>query len=482
MGNKITIQSSGVLDTTTELGKFIHNWATDKNTNFYNTKPIDNIDKENNYTNILKKRACCTLNDIVKIPIADVVIPTTADTILNGKVIVKGTNLPPKLVSITTGIKVFNSTDEITSNACKFTNNSFLGTVTGKNKLVNIQDGSCGRFHANLCKNVLLERQYLKGEDKQYYGLYPQNNPSDARLTNPYIDCNCINSIFNAKNIQIKDGDTNLPLSKKDLSSILPGVSLDRDTNELAQNLDIKCYGEPRRAVKFNDMDKALCIQSAIVMGNVTIDKTGEFKQECKIDNKTTTNNLENNNKPPSAPLPPTGNNQPPTTGNNNPPSTGNNNPPSTENNQPPSTGNNQPPSTGNNNPPSTKIPDNTYNPPAYTYKSPVYTSKPPNTTTPPPNTNTIYIPILGDVNSLLLKSIIVIICTCIIFLCVMFFLYKILNGKNKIISAPTYNPIPAYNQMPSYNHMPTYNQMPSYNPAPAYNQMPAYGYGGQRY
>lgn len=226
MGNTIVNPSDLSLNTTTQLGKFIQNWAL----NNYNIHP-DAVSKyPKKFVDSLKKRACCTYTPNVGIGIAGV-----------NNFGIAGVN-PNKIVQYKVVISPFTdnngnpSSDPtvLSESNCALTNDTgigqnFLDNEANKNIGINGTLG-CKNFYDKDSSNnspgfaqyVLRNRSnddsfpssligksimtdttklYTNPLGDQITGLSPdtwehQTGNNNGGVLNPYVDCNCVNSVY----------------------------------------------------------------------------------------------------------------------------------------------------------------------------------------------------------------------------------------------------------------------------------------------
>ena len=309
MGNVII--KDGILNTDTELGKFIQEWAL----NDYAIHPDAIKNSPKKFISSLKKRACCTYQPTVGIGIAGVehldlsgnitIIPGEKIKI-NGKEVL----IDQYLVNIApfTGAngKPSTSGDVINDRNCSLTNDSgdnqlFLDNATNKSKGVN---GSiaCQTFYDinssrsidkyGFARYVLRNRSnndtfptslvgknigtdvnklYKTPLGDQIKGLTPSfpDNDDYSGKANPYIDCNCVNSVFAVHPELFKDAAGN---------QIQP--------ESLAQTIDDECTLSRLSAWKAQDNKVEKICFNFMSIGNVNVADTGSvaLKQSCSLD------------------------------------------------------------------------------------------------------------------------------------------------------------------------------------------------------
>ena len=288
MGNTI-VKNDLLLNTDTDLGKFIQNWAL----NNYTIHPEAKGDK---FKDSLKKRACCTWQPIVGIGIAGV----------------NDLSKPTKIDQYRVNIAPFNgvdgkpskSPDVINSSNCK------LDDDTGKNqnfyqdnadkKFINSQP-SCANFYKKSTSNgspgfadyVLRNRSNddtfrlntrdvnLKSDTSKLYstplgnqilGLTPDLGSDSVQgnnggKLNPYPDVNCINSVYQVHSALFRDAQGN-----------------QIDPQKLAQTNDSKCTLNSTIAWKGTDSSvSSICFNMLSVGGNISAADAGavDLKQSC---------------------------------------------------------------------------------------------------------------------------------------------------------------------------------------------------------
>ena len=269
MGNAIT-NNMGILIENKQLGIYIKNWALDEKTNFFNKETDADF-----YNNILKKRACCSLSQTVKIPFVDV-------TRKNNKNI---------LVSSAVGINIFNDPNDFNTQ-CKLFNKDKIdkGEKNKEGYIINPSNLTCGMFHAKLCDNVLIQRSHLSDNNK-YYGPNNDSNNNDNKIVNPYVECNCLNSEYVRKDPK-KDSLGNV-VDKNDgkpftINDFLNKLKADNNVNllnrnDLAQTFDDRCKLNSATTIRHSyGVKDNLCINAAI---NIQTSDNSRFNQSCSINN-----------------------------------------------------------------------------------------------------------------------------------------------------------------------------------------------------
>jgi hypothetical protein len=230
MGNVIGQPNSGQAQGTPSDGtlgdssvtRYIKDWALN---NYQITGKTS--DTNNKYSDFLLKRACCTGQKSVTIPM----LGTTTDS--NGVPIMKSYSL-----------KIPTKTSQ---DICKNLN---IGNNVGDYNYIvgNGASSSCQNFYNQYSVDLLAMRQknYISPLDKKVdnilYGTLPESTTGGSQFNNDvnaFSDCNCINSIFNVCNTKNTKGNSqyasiceNYTISTVDAS----GNTIDPWT--LAQNLD----------------------------------------------------------------------------------------------------------------------------------------------------------------------------------------------------------------------------------------------------
>ncbi len=202
------------------LGTHIKKWALEQ----YSNIRADDKDKENTLykDNNIKKRACCTNKTGVGIAISGVSDIENDNNIIAYKVV----------------INPFDS-DIITDKQCIISVDgdefNFHNTTTSSNRICAqfYQGTDTGNGFGGFCKHVRKNRSdvniYKDPTTTQLYGLLPDSiaeNVLNSNALNAYVDCNCVNSIFN-----MKQNEPSL-MKKKNT-----GVS----SNTMAQSIDMRC-------------------------------------------------------------------------------------------------------------------------------------------------------------------------------------------------------------------------------------------------
>jgi hypothetical protein len=233
MGNVIGQPNSGQTQGTPSDGtlgdssvtRYIKDWAL---TNYQITGKTG--DTDNKYSDFLLKRACCTGQTSVTIPM----LGTSTDS--NGVPIMKSYSLKiPTLISqdICRNLRIGNAVGD-------------YNNIVGKGAST-----SCQNFYNQYSSDLLTMRQknYISPLDKKVdnilYGTLPESTTGGSQFNNDvnaFSDCNCINSIFNVCNTKNTKGNSqyasiceNYTISTVDAS----GNTIDPWT--LAQNLDNRC-------------------------------------------------------------------------------------------------------------------------------------------------------------------------------------------------------------------------------------------------
>ncbi len=243
MGNSITKQDDAEINDDNILGKYIKKWAEED----YNPFPKTN---KTIYKNSLKKRACCTKQKSVPISLPDVE---------NNKIILSAVSIP-----------IFSDIKEITEENCTFDRKQFKYTADDNGSVIAGSNANgCADLYGGLCDKIIEDRQRNKNYSQynQYYSVYGDDVKGDAYTKiNPYVDCNCKNSILvqESSNFKFK-------------------TSFDVDT--LAQSNDPRCSGQPGATYK-TAIKKIgnVCIQN-MGTGNISAEQQADLKlsQTCGI-------------------------------------------------------------------------------------------------------------------------------------------------------------------------------------------------------
>jgi hypothetical protein len=220
MGNIITTDTGNVKDS--ELGKIITDWAL----NDYDAGM--SYGKTTKLKYLLKKRACCTGRQIMKIA-----LPT-----INLSDDVTGTTelIEPGYTPVS--FSIFSSNEDLQQN-CKIERTQYALPedfgIPGHRT-----EEHCSALYAEdgLCKQIENDRRKQTSDlYKIAYGYYP----ADQEFLNVYSDCNCENSTLRNK--------------KKAFSS-----SFTFDENILAQKFDGRCTSQGDRAYKIENFETNMCI------------------------------------------------------------------------------------------------------------------------------------------------------------------------------------------------------------------------------
>ena len=214
MGNELN-NGSGILKENTSLSLYIKDVLLNKY----------NFGDDVKFKNFLKKRACCTNNS--EVPISLPVYNTTTD----------------KIYPMTLKVRVFPNT--VTSDLCNFDQDVFYtsGPFVRNNQY--IMKGTCTNFYSDFCDNVYKSRPSDKLYEKSY-GPYKDNKDvttdpilKELYVTNPFEDCNCINSVYRKGGVQLNDG-----------------LSID----EMAQNFDDRCKTDfTRKFIASYESERKTC-------------------------------------------------------------------------------------------------------------------------------------------------------------------------------------------------------------------------------
>ena len=284
MGNIIS-HDNGTLNTNTDLGKFIRDYAlndyaldarqVEDPTTFLdvNKRVLKPIAK-----NMLKKRACCTGQLKMGIPLP-AIDPSTQ-----------------LLESVNVDIPIFEKDDDITAQACTLPygpgENRNYKYTTNDTSYIQSKDASCVElYEQQLCPSVRnIRNKNYTGRFDKLYGPYEDKPVGPFKKQNAFKDCNCENSFY--KN-----------LSATELSSLKvsqPQVS----TDTMAQTLDIRCNLLPLEAWKKTDSRmKNLCVNS-ISTGNISAEDQAKLSlnQTCSTNSggPTATVNASTPKTPPS--------------------------------------------------------------------------------------------------------------------------------------------------------------------------------------
>lgn len=297
MGNTI-VKSDLSLNTDTELGKFIQTWAL----NNYTIHPEASKNYPDKFKDSLKKRACCSYTATVGIGIAGVngdLKPNSASKILQYKV-----NINPFYGSDGKPIKVADQV--INDENCKFkmdesaNKTSFFDSDPNQRSTKYNGSQGCRLFYEKNPDNnapgfaqyVLRNRsnddsdptqpsnknKSLKTDSTKLYksplgdqitGLTPDIWDADGTnggVLNPYVDCNCVNSVYVVHSQLFKDTTGN---------QISPST--------LAQTNDGKCTLAATAAWKpQKDKAEKICF-NLISTANITATDSGNvnMSQSC---------------------------------------------------------------------------------------------------------------------------------------------------------------------------------------------------------
>ncbi len=254
MGNLISNEQGELYNT--ELSKQIASWAK----NYYNEG-----DNSILYNKLLQKRACCTGQTSIPIPIL------SWDT--------KNTSWEYSSVYI----PIFSNERDITENKCTFekdlSGNNLLYFFEKDTSNFVLSKGKCETLYKSFCQKVYDENKKMYGDDLAYYGKYfDQNNTkneSKINMQNAYIDCNCENSKYQKESIQIIASD-----ASHTTMGAIDGITA-------SQNLEDRCSANINKTFKtVNKIKQQLCVNEVRV-NNIKVEDTGVVKlaQKCQQDN-----------------------------------------------------------------------------------------------------------------------------------------------------------------------------------------------------
>jgi len=251
MGNIISTEN-GTLNTSTDLGKFIRDYAlndfaidarqVEDPTTFLdvNKRVLKPIAK-----NMLKKRACCTGQLKMGIPLPAI------DPQNNWS-----------LESVNVDIPIFEKDDDINQQSCTLPyrpgESRNYKYTTNDTSYIQSKDDSCVElYEQQLCPSVRnVRNKNYTGRFDKLYGPYSDKTIGNFKKQNSFRDCNCENSFY--KNLSATE------LSSLNVSQ--PQVS----TDTMAQTLDLRCNLLPLEAWKKTDSRmKNLCVNS-ISTGNIS--------------------------------------------------------------------------------------------------------------------------------------------------------------------------------------------------------------------
>jgi hypothetical protein len=284
MGNIISTDN-GTLDTSTDLGKFIRDYAL--NDYALDARQVEDpttfLDVNNRILkpiakNMLKKRACCTGQLKMGIPLP-AIDPATF-----------------MLESVNVDIPIFEKDNDINQQTCTLPyrpgENRNYKYTTNDTSYIQSKDDSCTElYEQQLCPSVrnIRDKNYTARFDK-LYGPYEDKAIGSFKKQNAFKDCNCENSFY--KNLSATE------LSSLNVSQ--PQVS----TDVMAQTLDLRCNLLPLEAWKKTDSRmKNLCVNS-ISTGNISAKDQANLSlnQSCSTNSggPTATVNASTPRTPPS--------------------------------------------------------------------------------------------------------------------------------------------------------------------------------------
>ena len=284
MGNIISTDN-GTLDTRTDLGKFIRDYAL--NDYALDARQVEDpttfLDVNNRVLkpiakNILKKRACCTGQLKMGIP-----LPAINP---NGLL----------LESVNVDIPIFEKDDDINQQNCTLPyrpgeSRNFKYT-TNDTSFIQSKDASCIElYEQQLCPSVRnVRNKNYTGRFDKLYGPYDDKVIGTFKNQNSFKDCNCENSFY--KHLSATES------SSLQVTGSQPQVS----TDTMAQTLDLRCNELSLEAWKKTDSRmQNLCVNS-ISTGNMSAKDQAKISlnQSCSTNSKGSTATV--NSSTPSTP------------------------------------------------------------------------------------------------------------------------------------------------------------------------------------
>ena len=286
MGNIISTDN-GTLDTRTDLGKFIRDYAL--NDYALDARQVEDpttfLDVNNRVLkpiakNMLKKRSCCTGQLKIGIP-----LPAINP---NGLL----------LESVNVDIPIFEKDDDINQQNCTLPyrpgeNRNFKYT-SNDTSFIQSKDASCIElYEQQLCPSVRnVRNKNYTGRFDKLYGPYDDKVIGTFKNQNSFKDCNCENSFY--KHLSAIES------SSLKVTGSQPQVS----TDTMAQTLDLRCNELSLEAWKKTDSRmQNLCVNS-ISTGNISTKDQAKMSlnQSCSTNSKgsTATVNASTPSTPPS--------------------------------------------------------------------------------------------------------------------------------------------------------------------------------------
>lgn len=289
--------SDSMLNNNIKISDFIKEWAINDyddgllySYNILNKKPIGE-----NYSKLLKKRACC---------VQQINVPVALPLLYNNNVY---DNFNHGVISI----PVFQNEGELevkcTRNQIEHTMDLLDNTTyyrkytkgvktTAPQACINLYGTYNDVNDKTFCNHIKLDRQSMalsyttNKEDQKYYISYGKYHNDIFERRNPYIDCNCKNSTLWDDSRENGSSDSGI-LGKLSNNSTYNKIS----GEDMSQLIDIKCANAGDRAYKENIANTIGCLQIQNIINNKYTNTTQNNIMNCNLsqsDEKTIRSNL----------------------------------------------------------------------------------------------------------------------------------------------------------------------------------------------
>jgi len=237
MGNTISDSNNNIINSNNNIGNYIKNFELKS---YKPTEVEKNSDLQALYSDTLIKRACCTNQPNIKIPIAGVNLDSSNNIIPDSDGVVR-------IKNFAVNIPVFSNKSDINETNCNnlplnsTSNGNFIYDISSNNN--NITAGnlnnSCPKFYKQFATDIINQRKNnYKSKDNISYGNLPDTSLSDnTKEINSFVDLNCINSIFE--------------INKSDFD-----ITDNIDSQIFAQTSDLRCKNNLDKTFKNNNYEK----------------------------------------------------------------------------------------------------------------------------------------------------------------------------------------------------------------------------------
>jgi hypothetical protein len=267
-----------------KLSDFIKDWAINDYDDgllySYDVKKEQPIGEK--YTSLLKKRACCTQEK--NAPIALPLVRGGIYDDFNFGVI---------------SIPIFSPTDDLSKectrkkiektsnndNSTYYRNYILGGDSTAPDACIQLYGTYNDSSDKSFCNHVLLDRKIMalkytdNTEEQTYYTSYGRYHNDVNYNRDPYIDCNCKNSVLWENSREKGDYASGVLGKTSENSSSYIKISGD----DMSQLLDMKCVNAGNRAYKENTANKIGCLQIQNIIENKYINTNQDNIQNCNL-------------------------------------------------------------------------------------------------------------------------------------------------------------------------------------------------------